>query len=75
MELICTEKYNDIRFTLEEGDSTSKISYLTDKELADLLKDYPHKFKEVKKQKESSELVVEAKVPSVEFSKVKVTKK
>lgn len=75
MELICTETYNDIRFTLREGDSTSKIPYLTEAEKQALLKDYPQKFKEVKLQKLSEELVVEQKVPTIETRKVKLTKK
>lgn len=74
MELICTETYNDIRFTLNEGDSTSKVPFLTEEELRAMLNDYPQKFKEVKKSK-PSELEVEYKQPDVEVRKVKVTKK
>lgn len=74
MELVCTETYHDIRFTLEEGDSTSKVPFLTEEELNALLKDYPQKFKVAAKGK-SSELEVEFKQPEVEVRKVKVTKK
>jgi len=75
MELICVEKYNDIRFTLEVGDSTSKVSYLTDEEIAQLIADYPEKFERVGKKDSDEGLVIETKVPKVETQKVKLTKK
>lgn len=61
MELICTEQYNDIRFSLEPGDSTSKVPYLTDEFKKSLLKDYPEKFKLQDKKSSDSELDITAK--------------
>lgn len=67
MELICTEEYHDIRFSLTVGESTDKVSFLTDEEVEGLINDYPQKFRVVSPKKE---LVVESKE-----AKLKVTKK
>ena len=73
MELICIEQYNDINFTLVEGDCTDRVT-LTDEFKASLLKDYPHKFKlkDTPKTPKQSELSIDTKEDSL--SK-KITKK
>ena len=73
MELICIEQYNDINFTLVEGDCTDRV-VLTDEFKASLLKDYPNKFKlkESVKPVKSAELNIETKEDSLAK---KITKK
>lgn len=73
MELLCIETYHDIRFTLNIGDSTKNISFLTEEEVAALLADYPWKFRVVETRMEKSpELELTSK--EAKLSK-KITKK
>ncbi len=73
MKLLCIEQYNDIRFTLNEGDTTERVPFLTNEEKSQLLKDYPQKFKFLKDKQE--ELTIEFKEPTIEKREVKLTKK
>ena len=72
MELLCIQKYNDIRFTLLPGDTTEKVPYLDDEFKLDLLMDYPGNFKLIKMEEAPKEFKIELKEDKL---KSKITKK
>ena len=72
MELLCIEKYNDIRFTLNPGDTTEKVPYLDDAFKLTLLNDYPSNFKLIKIDEAPKEFTIELKEDKL---KRKITKK